>query len=307
MPDGPRVICYNFMPILDWTRTDLRAPQPHGGTAMAFDLVDFATFDLHLLDRAGAEQDYPDAVHEAAQKRLSELDDAARATLIRTIVAGLPGANDGWTLDDVRALLGTYVGIDADRLRQNLIDFLAEVAPVAEELGLRLCCHPDDPPFPLLGLPRVMSSTDDYEIVLNAIDLPSNGATLCTGSLGVTADFDAPEFVRRLGPRIHFVHLRNTSRSASLDPRRPNFFEAAHLEGDTNVPATIHALLTEQERRRADGRTDLVIPMRPDHGQELLSDRGGHSLPGYPLLGRMRGLAELRGIMAAVSDASSGR
>lgn len=295
---GPKVICYNFMPILDWTRTALRAPQPHGGCAMAFDLVDFAVFDLHLLARPSAPDDYPSAVQEAANQRLANMDDATKTTLVNTIVAGLPGANDGWSLDDVRARLATYDGVSATQLRQNLIDFLSEVAPVAQELGLRLCCHPDDPPFSLLGLPRVMSSTDDYAQVLAAVDLPANGATLCTGSLGVAADFDAVDFINRLGPRIHFAHLRNTTSSTSPDPARPNFFEAAHLEGDTDMPATVQALLAEQARRRAEGRADWQIPMRPDHGQELLSDRGGHSLPGYPLLGRMRGLAELRGLMA---------
>ncbi len=295
---GPKVICYNFMPILDWTRTDLRAPQAHGGTAMSFDLIDFATFDIHLLDRPGARDDYPEAVTAATEQRITELSDADKSTLIDTTIMGLPGANDGWTLEEVRAKLSTYNGIDAGRLRQNLIDFLAEVVPLAEALGLRLCCHPDDPPFPLLGLPRVMSSTKDYAYVLKTVDLPANGATLCTGSLGVAPGFDGPGFVEALGARIHFAHLRNTTRSASPDPARPNFYEAAHLEGDTDMPGTVAALLAEEARRRDAGRPDAEIPMRPDHGQELLSDRGGHSLPGYPLLGRMRGLAELRGLMA---------
>jgi len=295
---GPEVICYNFMPILDWTRTDLRAPQTHGGAAMSFDLIDFATFDIHLLDRPGARDGYPEAVMDATEQRITELSDADKSTLIETTIMGLPGANDGWTLDEVRAKLSTYDGIDAGRLRQNLIDFLAEVVPLAEALGLRLCCHPDDPPFPLLGLPRVMSSTEDYAYVLNTVDLPANGATLCTGSLGVAPGFDGPGFVEALGDRIHFAHLRNTTRSPSPDPARPNFYEAAHLEGDTDMPGTVAALLAEEARRRGAGRADAEIPMRPDHGQELLSDRGGHSLPGYPLLGRMRGLAELRGLMA---------
>ncbi|MEP4197786.1 MAG: mannonate dehydratase [Aliishimia sp.] len=299
---GIETICYNFMPILDWTRTDLRRAQPHGGTAMYFDLVDFAVFDLHLLARPGAASDYPEAVHDAAANRLAQMDDAAKADLANNIVCGLPGANDNWTLDDVRAHLSTYDNIDAPRLRSNLIDFLSEVAPLAQELGMRLCCHPDDPPFPLLGLPRVMSSLDDYAQVLNAVELSASGATLCTGSLGVLESFDAPEFVRRLGDRIHFVHLRNTSRLASPDPTRPHFFEAPHLGGDTNMPATIAALLGEEARRKKAGRSDWQIPMRPDHGQELLSDRGGQSQPGYPLLGRMRGLAELRGVMVALTS-----
>ena len=296
---GIETICYNFMPILDWTRTELRRPMPHGGTAMAFDLTDFAAFDIHILARPGAAEDYPEPARTAAADRFAKMDAAARDVLANTIVAGLPGANDNWSLDDVRTRLATYDGMTPDRLRAHLIDFLSEVAPLADALGLRLCCHPDDPPFPLLGLPRVMSSTKDYETVLDAVDLPANGATLCTGSLGVAADFDAPDFVRRLGPRIHFAHLRNTSRAPSLDPARPDFHEAAHLEGDTDMPATVATLMAEQDRRRGAGRTDWLIPMRPDHGQELLTDRGGHAQPGYPLLGRMRGLAELRGVMAA--------
>ncbi|MBY5933706.1 mannonate dehydratase [Tateyamaria omphalii] len=297
---GVRTICYNFMPILDWTRTQTHAPLPHGGTAMLFDLAQFAAFDLFLLKRAEAVDDYSAEVQEAAKAALAAMDDAAKDRLTRTVIAGLPGANDGWTLDDVRARLDTYRGIEADDLRRHLIDFLGEVAPVAEALGLRLCCHPDDPPFSLLGLPRVMSSTADYEAVLDAVDTQANGATLCTGSLGVTPDFDAVDFVRRLGPRIHFAHLRNTKRLASADPTRPAFFEAAHLEGDTDMVGTISALMQEEARRRAEGRADHAIPMRPDHGQELLMDRDRDSLPGYPLIGRMRGLAELRGVIAAV-------
>ncbi|MEO0402728.1 MAG: mannonate dehydratase [Pseudomonadota bacterium] len=298
---GVQTVCYNFMPILDWTRTQTHAAQPHGGTAMLFDLAVFAAFDLHILAREGADQDYGAPVRDAASQAFDAMDDAARVQLTRTVIAGLPGANDGWTLDDVRARLAAYDGITTERLRQNLIDFLGEVAPQAEALGVRLCCHPDDPPFALLGLPRVMSSTDDYAHVLSAVDTPANGATLCTGSLGVRADFDPVDFVRRLGPRIHFAHLRNTKRLASPDPDRPGFFEAPHLEGDTDMVATIKALMEEEAARRGAGRADHAIPMRPDHGQELLDDRTRVSLPGYPLIGRMRGLAELRGIMAAIA------
>ncbi|WP_299293893.1 mannonate dehydratase [uncultured Tateyamaria sp.] len=299
--EGIETVCYNFMPILDWTRTEMRAPQAHGGTAMLFDLPTFAAFDMHILGRANARDDYPEDVHEAATEVLASLDENARARLTRTIIAGLPGANDGWTLDDVRARLSTYDGITADRLRQNLIDFLSEVAPVADRLGMRLCCHPDDPPFSLLGLPRVMSTTDDYARIIEAVDTPANGATLCTGSMGVDPGFDASDFVRRLGPRIHFAHLRNTKRLPSPDPSRASFFEAPHLQGDTDMVATLRALMAEEARRRAEGRDDHAIPMRPDHGQELLMDRTRDSLPGYPLIGRMRGLAELRGIMAALA------
>lgn len=296
---GIMVVCYNFMPILDWTRTNLRAPQPHGGTAMLFDLVDFAVFDLYILERLGAIDGYPKVVQTQAKNRFSKITDAAKMTLKNNITAGLPGANDAWNVQDVRARLKTYQGITSQRLRANLIDFLAEVAPLAQNLGIRLCCHPDDPPFSLLGLPRVMSTSDDYAAVLDAVDLPANGATLCTGSLGVAQEFDGPRFVERHADRIHFAHLRNTKRLPSLDPNSPNFYEAPHLEGDTDMVGTIRALMAEQRRRKALGRDDWQIPMRPDHGQELLSDLGRHGMPGYPLIGRMRGLAELRGIMAA--------
>ncbi len=296
---GIRTVCYNFMPILDWTRTELRAPQPHGGTAMRFSLLDFAVFDLHILARSGADEDYTPEHRALARDRFDTLDDAARLALQRNIIMGLPGSNDKWTLPDVEARLETYRGVTAARLRQNLIDFLAEVVPMAETLGIRLCCHPDDPPFPLLGLPRVMSTTEDYAHVLDAVASPANGATFCTGSLGVAAGFDAPGFVARLGPRIHFVHLRNTKRTQGIDDARPDFYEAPHLEGDTDMVATIRALVGEERRRKAQGRADWELPMRPDHGQELLGDRLAESMPGYPLIGRMRGLAELRGIMAA--------
>lgn len=296
---GIETVCYNFMPILDWTRTELRARQPHGGTAMAFRLIEFAVFDLFILERPGASDDYNAVQIEAARERFAAMADTEKMKLQSNIIAGLPGANDSWTVDDVKVLLDQYKGMTAERLRQNLVDFLSEVAPTAEALGLRLCCHPDDPPFGLLGLPRVMSSTSDYENALNAVDTPASGATLCTGSLGVASDFDPVDFVSRLGPRIHFVHLRNTKRMPGHDRDRPDFFEAAHLEGDTDMVATIKALIAEQARRKADGRADWEIPMRPDHGQELLSDLQSESMPGYPLIGRMRGLAELRGIMAA--------
>ena len=296
---GPKTICYNFMPVLDWTRTALRAPLPHGGTAMRFDLTDFAMFDLHLLARPGAAADYADAVRADAARRFAETDDTARKQLVNNIVAGLPGANDSWSLDDVRALLATYSGLDATRLRQNLIDFLAEVAPVAEELGLRLCCHPDDPPFSLMGLPRVMSDLADYRAVLAAVDLPANGVTFCTGSLGVRADFDPVAFVETLGARIHFVHLRNTRRDGNGD--KVSFMESDHLAGDTDMVATLRALLAEERRRTAEGRADWELPMRPDHGHDLLDDHRRASQPGYPLIGRMKGLAELRGVIAALS------
>ncbi|MFN3170450.1 MAG: mannonate dehydratase [Hyphomicrobiales bacterium] len=297
---GLRTVCYNFMPILDWTRTDLAAKMPDGATAMRFDLLEFCIFDALLLARPGAEDNYPEDILDDARARHAGMSDADKQSLVNNIVAGLPGANDSWTLDDVRAQLATYADITADRLRQNLIDFLSEVVPTAEEVGIRLCCHPDDPPFSLLGLPRVMSTTDDYATVLDAIDSPANGATLCTGSLGVRADFDPVDFVERLGPKIHFVHLRNTRRTEPAAGQKSSFYESEHLGGDTDMVVTIGALLGEQKRRQAEGRTDWQIPMRPDHGQAMLDDLSRNSMPGYPLIGRMRGLAELRGIMQAL-------
>ncbi|MEO1549765.1 MAG: mannonate dehydratase [Pseudomonadota bacterium] len=297
---GIRTVCYNFMPVLDWTRTSLGTPQPHGGEAMAFDLTAFAAFDLHILARPAAVDAYDEGLSAQAARLFQDLDDGARARLRDTVVAGLPGANDSWSLDDTRAALAAYDNLDAARLRGHLIDFLGEVAPVAQELGMRLCCHPDDPPFALLGLPRVMSSTQGYAAALDAVDLAANGATLCTGSLGVAADFDPVAFVARLGARIHFVHLRNTKRVGG-EPDRPSFFEAEHLAGDTDMVATLRALMDEQAQRQASGRADWQIPMRPDHGQAILTDLNGPYLPGYPLIGRTRGLAELRGVMAALA------
>ncbi len=298
---GIEVVCYNFMPILDWTRTNLAATMPDGASAMAFDLIDFCVFDTFLLERPGATDDFPEAMMEEARARHAGMSDDAKTVLVNTIVAGLPGANDSWTLDDVRAQLTTYQGIDAIQLRSNLIDFLAEVVQVAEEVGVRLCCHPDDPPFSLLGLPRVMSSQEDYLAVLDLVNIPANGATLCTGSLGVSQNFDPVSFVEQLGSRIHFVHLRNTVRQGPSAGDKHSFHESAHLEGDTNMVATIGALIGEQNRRLSVGRMDWQIPMRPDHGHAMLDDFKRNSQPGYPLIGRMRGLAELRGIMAALS------
>lgn len=297
---GLQVICYNFMPVLDWTRTKLRWAQPHGGNAMQFDLLDFAVFDIHILARVGARDDYPPDLCAKADDLFASMAEAQKKQLQNNIVAGLPGANDNWTLDDIRALLGTYDGIDADVLRGNLIAFLEAIIPAAERLGLRMCCHPDDPPFSLMGLPRIMSTTDDYAAVMRAVDSPANGITMCTGSLGVREGVDFPAFISEWGHRIHFVHLRNTTRLSPGFGEKHSFFEDAHLEGDTDMVAVIRALLAEQAKRRAAGRADHLIPMRPDHGQELLDDLTQESMPGYPQVGRMRGLAELRGIMAAL-------
>ncbi|MFM9860791.1 mannonate dehydratase [Pseudoxanthobacter sp. M-2] len=295
---GIEVVCYNFMPVLDWTRTDLAWRVAHGGTTMRFDLVAFAAFDIHILQRRGAAETFDTALVDAAAERFAAMTEAERDTLARSVSAGLPGAEEHWSLDGLRAQLAHYAGVDAGRLRQNLIDFLSEVVPTAERLGIRLCCHPDDPPFPLLGLPRVMSTEADYVTVLAAVDGPANGVTLCTGSLGARPDVDLAGMIERLGDRIHFLHLRNVTRETPGTPC--SFHEAEHLDGDTDMVAVIAAVVREEARRKAEGRGDAQIPMRPDHGQDILDDLARGAQPGYPAIGRLKGLAELRGVERAL-------
>lgn len=295
---GIEVICYNFMPVLDWTRTDLAWPRSNGATCMRFDLIDFAAFDIHILNRRGAAQDFDAPTKELAAKRFAAMSEADAQALADNIVFGLPGAAEHFTLDNVRAHLAEYDDIREDRLRANLIDFLSEVAPVAQELGLRLCCHPDDPPFPLLGLPRIMSTEAHYKAVIEAVDIPANGITLCSGSLGVRSDNDLPGMMTRLGDRVHFLHLRNVKRDTDTWP--VSFFEAEHLDGDTDMVALVAAALSEEASRKKAGRDDCSIPFRPDHGQDILDDLGRSAQPGYPSIGRLKGLAELRGIIAAL-------
>ncbi|MBE3636781.1 mannonate dehydratase [Mangrovicoccus algicola] len=300
---GIEVICYNFMPVLDWTRTDLAWEVSHGGTAMRFDLADFAAFDIHILQRPGAAESFPEAVVAEAAVRFAAMDEARRQQLMDNLVCGLPGAAEQFTLEDVRAHLAEYAGLPTATLRGHLIDFLAEVAPEAERLGLRLCCHPDDPPFPLLGLPRIMSTEADYRAVLDAVDLPANGVTLCSGSLGARPDNDLPGMMERLGDRVHFLHLRNVTRDTDTVPC--SFYEAEHLGGGTDMVALMKAVVAEEARRRAAGRADVSIPFRPDHGQDILDDLGRKAQPGYPAIGRLKGLAELRGIMAALEHGAA--
>ncbi|MBB3772704.1 mannonate dehydratase [Angulomicrobium tetraedrale] len=296
---GIEVICYNFMPILDWTRTDLAYRLPSGATCMRFDAVDFAAFDLFILERAGAAEGYSPDIVETAHERFAGMSDARKAELAGNVVFGLPGSAEAMSMDDVKRHLARYDRISPATLRQHLVDFLAEVSPLAEEIGMRLCCHPDDPPFPLLGLPRIMSTEADYRAVIEAVDIPANGITLCTGSLGARADNDLPGMMDRLGGRVHFLHLRNVA----LEERHlgGSFHEAAHLEGNTDMVAMIAAILAEENRRKAAGRADWNLPFRPDHGQNILDDLNRGGQPGYPSIGRLKGLAELRGIMTALS------
>ena len=296
---GIRVICYNFMPVLDWTRTDLEWRRPNGARCMRFDLTDFAAFDIHILERPGAAEDFPEDIRDAAARRFADMDDAARQQLAGNVVFGLPGAAEHLTMGDVRDLLQTYAPVTDAVLRRNFNDFLEQVAPVAQDLGMRLCCHPDDPPFALLGLPRVMSTEADYAERMAAVDLPANGITLCSGSLGARHDNDLPGMMRRLGDRVHFLHLRNVRRDTDTIPA--SFFEDEHLTGQTDMVDLIDAILAEEARRRAAGRDDWRIPMRPDHGQDILDDIGRGGQPGYPAIGRLKGLAELRGVELALS------
>ncbi len=301
---GITTICYNFMPVLDWTRTDLKWRLPNGATAMRFDIVDFAVFDIHLLQRSGAIKAFDQEIVTAAAQRFKGMEDKDKSALVNNIVAGLPGANEHLTLDQVSEHLEQYRDISAGQLVSNMVDFLAEVIPTAQRLGLRLCCHPDDPPFELLGLPRIMSSAKHYQNIFAAVNVEANGMTFCTGSFGARPDNDLVSIARQFGSRIHFVHLRSVKReSAAISG---SFFEAGHLEGDADMVAIIAVLLAEEKRRRAEGRPDHQIPMRPDHGQDIVFDLDLSGQPGYPLTGRLKGLAELRGIMAALQHPNAG-
>lgn len=301
---GISTVCYNFMPVLDWTRTDLRWETPIGARAMRFDLVDFIVFDLYILKRSGADLDYAPALIAQAGERFKSMPEIKTAALSRNIGAGLPGSSDGYSIGELREALARYGAIGVNTLRANLIAFLSEVVPVAEDLGMRLCAHGDDPPWPLLGLPRILSTEKDYVEVLDAVDSPANGVTFCTGSLGIRPDNDLPAMVERLAAKIHFVHLRNVRREAEVTPC--SFFEDEHLEGNTDMVAVIAAMVAEERRRKAEGRSDHQIYMRPDHGQEILDDLTRGAQPGYPAIGRLKGLAELRGIERALSHPRHG-
>ena len=294
---GIEVVCYNFMPVLDWTRTQLAYPLPGGGTALKFNLHEYVAFDLHMLKREGAEKGHSPEVLRRAREWFDAASEADRDRLLATIMAGLPGAFDRYDVPGLARILARYQGMGHDTLRANLKRFLEAVIPTAEEVGIRMCIHPDDPPRPLFGLPRICSDEEDIAFILGAVDSPANGLTLCSGSLGANPRNDVPAIARRFADRIWFAHLRNVAR----DPDG-SFMEAEHLGGDTDMVALVDALMAEQTRRKAAGWPHWRIPMRPDHGHELLGDKGRGSFPGYPAVGRLRGLAELRGVMTALAS-----
>jgi len=295
---GINVICYNFMPILDWTRTELAAPMSSGATAMYFNLLDFVVFDCFILERTNAQSDYEKQLVDIAKNRFEGFSKEKKLTLSKNITAGLPGAGEKLTFQEVKRRLEGYSGIDADKLRENFKYFLDAVVPTAEKLGVRLCCHPDDPPWPLLGLPRIMSTEQDYNWLVNVHPSKANGITLCTGSLGTSFENDLPGMVSRLGKHIHFLHLRNVTREQESIPT--SFYEDEHLSGNTDMIETISEVIREENRRKTEGREDWSIPMRPDHGQNILDDHGRNAMPGYPAIGRLKGLAELRGVFRAL-------
>ncbi|TGP18900.1 MULTISPECIES: mannonate dehydratase [unclassified Mesorhizobium] len=293
---GIATICYNFMPVVDWTRTDLAYRLPTTGYALRFDAIDFAAYDLFVLKRGNAEASYSAARIAEAEARLKEFGDDKIDRIERNLIAGLPATERSYNRDSFREALAEYDAIGPKELRGNLAWFLREIIPVAEQEGVRMCIHPDDPPFSLYGLPRIVSTAEDARFILGAVDSPANGLTFCTGSYGARADNDIVAMVKEFASRIHFVHLRNVTIEDD-----GSFHEAEHLEGGTDMAHVILALMREETRRRAEGRADWRIPMRPDHGHLLADDIGKTRInPGYSLIGRLKGLAELRGIMRAV-------
>ncbi len=294
---GLKTICYNFMPVVDWTRTELRHVAPKGGLALRFDPIAFAAYDLFVLERAGAQQDYASDVVEAARSRLDGMNAVAQEALEQTIIAGLPGSELRHGREDIRAAIAEYSGMGSDDLRGNLIQFLEAVVPAAEECGARICLHPDDPPFSLFGLPRVVSTQADYAALFDAVPSQANGITLCAGSLGSRTDNDVIAIAEAFAERIHFVHLRNVTIEDS-----GAFFEDDHLDGGVDMVALSATLMREEARRRAENRVDAEIPMRPDHGHLLIDDIDKHTNPGYSAIGRLKGLAELRGVARAITS-----
>ncbi len=293
---GIDIVCYNFMPVLDWTRTDLKYQLNDGSKALRFDATAFTVFEVHLLQRPGAKESYTQKQLDNAEVMFAKMDEVDKKFLIKNIIAGLPGAEEGYTLKEFNTILSTYNNVGPKELKAHLFYFLEQIIPTAEKAGVLMCIHPDDPPYPILGLPRVVSTEQDINDLYTAVGSPNNGLTFCTGSFGVRADNDLPGMVERLGDRIHFIHLRSTKRD-----ELGNFYEADHLDGDVDMYGVMKALVKEQRKRKAAGRNDVRMPMRPDHGHQMLDDLHKKTNPGYSGIGRLRGLAELRGLELGIS------
>ena len=290
---GVTTVCYNFMPVVDWTRTNLSYQLPNQSQALRFEMTDFAAYDVHMLKRKNAEQDYTPQVLERAGQRFASMSEEERQLLEKNIIAGLPGGEGSYTRESIGAAIDQFIQLGNDGMRANLFAFLREVVPVAEEVGLRLCIHPDDPPFSLFGLPRVVSTADDARALLDAVPSEANGLTLCAGSYGARGDNDLVKMAEEFGSRIYFVHLRNVKRETD-----GSFYESEHLDGDNDMVGLIDTLLAEEDKRRASGQASIEIPMRPDHGHLMGDEIGKPGVnPGYSFAGRLKGLAELRGVI----------
>jgi mannonate dehydratase len=289
---GIKIVTYNFMPVNDWTRTNLDHPMKDGSKALYFNWSDMALFDIYLLQRPGAEKDYPAAVLQAAEQRFKLSTSESREQLANVVMFGIPGEKKS-TLADMRARLAVYKDIDRHALRDNLVYFLSQITPVADEVGIKLAIHPDDPPYDILGLPRIVRNMDDYQFIISSVPAASNGACFCTGSLGASFDNDLPDMAKKIGDKIHFVHLRNVKKDAA-----GNFYEDDHLGGDVDMYAVMKEILTIQQTK------DASIPFRPDHGHQILDDLAKTTNPGYSCIGRLRGLAELRGLELGILRAN---